>query len=191
MRTRIHTLALFLLAMLLISVSCSTESVTDSSTDDLNVEYAKSDNAKQATRAIRGRLNNGPDLSMATTTCIPEELGIALTTNFIYGNMTHLGKIQPGSFGRPIECELDLELGIIISVYEVNYIGAHGDEIRTREYVTIIPDDPTFATGSFEGTIEIIGGTGRFENATGSMEFVDARFVGANSTWRLVGEITY
>lgn len=197
MRTGIHSkspfsLTLLLLAALFIASSCTQDSVNEGHTEDLNVLEAKSSNATQATRAIRGKLNNAPNPDIPVVVCDPVlEPPVALTTNFIYGNMTHLGKIQPGSFGRPIECELDLELGVIVSVYEVNYIGAHGDEIRTRENVTIIPDDPTFATGTFEGTIEIIGGTGRFENATGSMEFVDAIFVGPNSTWELVGEITY
>ncbi len=182
-----------ILAMFLLAYSCSQETTMDG-TENLEAYSAKSQKGAKATRAIRGKINNDADPSVDPVPCDDSSgLGIALSTNFIYGNMTHLGKIQPGSFGRPIECETNLAEGKIISVYEVNYIGAHGDEIRTREYTTIIfnPEDPTFNTGTFEGTIDIIGGTGRFEGATGNMVFVDASFIGSKSTWEVVGEITY
>ncbi|MBD0851169.1 hypothetical protein [Maribacter arenosus] len=182
-----------MLAMLLFAYSCSQETSLDP-TESLEAHSAKSSKAKKATRAIRGKINNDADPSVAPVPCDdPSGLEIGLSTNFIYGNMTHLGKIQPGSFGRPIVCETFLAEGKIVSVYEVNYIGAHGDEIRTRENTIIIfnPEDPTFNTGTFEGTIEIIGGTGRFEGATGNMVFVDASFIGSKSTWEVVGEITY
>jgi hypothetical protein len=178
--------------MFLIAYSCSQETSLDPA-ENLEAYSAKSNKGAKATRAIRGKINNDADISVQPVLCSPSGAGITLTTNFIYGNMTHLGKIQPGSFGRPIECEAVLAEGKINSVYEVNYIGAHGDEIRTRENVTIIfnPEDPTFNTGTFEGTIEIMGGTGRFEGATGNMVFVGASFVGSVSTWEVVGEITY
>jgi hypothetical protein len=182
-----------MLAMLLFAYSCSQETSLDP-TENLEAHSAKSNKAKKATRAIRGKINNDADPSVTPVPCDdPSGLEIGLSTNFIYGNMTHLGKIQSGSFGRPIVCETFLAEGKIVSVYEVNYIGAHGDEIRTRENTTIIfnPEDPTFNTGTFEGAIEIIGGTGRFEGATGNMVFVDASFIGSKSTWEVVGEITY
>ena len=202
MRTRFLTLALLLLAFGFVTNSCTQDSINDLNTEELDVVAAKSKKAKKATRAIRGRLNNAPNPEFDLLVCdielpdpppdpLPPLPEIALTTNNIYGNMGHLGKIQPDSFGRPQVCTFVLADGQIVSEYLVNYIGAHGDEIQTREYVTIIPDDETFATGSFEGTIDIIGGTGRFENATGNMVFVDARFDGPISTWRVVGEITY
>jgi hypothetical protein len=185
-------LGVSMLAMILFAYSCSQETSLDP-TENLEAYSAKSDKGAKATRAIRAKLNNDADPSVQPVLCSPSGAGIALTTNFIYGNMTHLGKIQPGSFGRPIECEAVLAEGKINSVYEVNYIGAHGDEIRTRENVTIIfnPEDPTFNTGTFEGTIDIMGGKGRFEFATGNMVFVGASFVGSVSTWEVVGEITY
>ena len=192
MRTRIHTLALLALAALFIVVSCTSESVADSSTDDLNVEYAKSENAKMATRAIRGKVNNGPNENFDPFICDTPVGPVPLTTNNIYGNMTHLGKLQPGSLGVPTSCVVfDITTFTLETTYEVNYIGAHGDEIRTFEHVFLTPTAPDFSTGVFTGTITIIGGTGRFENATGFMEFVDANWVGVNSTWGLVGEITY
>ncbi len=181
-----------MLALMVIAVSCSQETVQDSvniSPENLNAQAAKGKKGKRVTRAIRGKINNdaNPDLPPNT------DCGFPLSANFINGNMGHLGKIQPGSFGRPTSCAFGGP-GILITTYDVNYIGAHGDEIRTLDYTTIIcddPNDPTCPTGTFEGTVEIVGGSGRFEGATGNMVFVDARFEGSISTWRLEGEITY
>lgn len=183
-------LGVSMLVMLLFAYSCSQETSLDP-TENLEAHSAKSNKGAKATRAIRGKINN----DATTNPSIPPNMdcGFPLSANDIFGNMTHLGKIQPGSYGIPTSCAFGGP-GILITTYEVNYIGAHGDEIRTLENTTIIcddPNDPTCPTGSFEGTIEIMGGTGRFEGATGNMVFADARFVGSKSTWRVVGEITY
>jgi len=183
-------LGVSVLAMILFAYSCSQETSLDP-TENLEAYSAKSDKGAKATRAIRAKLNN----DATTNPSLPpnEDCGFPLNANDIFGNMTHIGKIQPGSYGIPTSCSFGGP-GVLITTYEVNYIGAHGDQIRTLENTTIIcddPTDPTCPTGSFEGTIEIIGGTGRFEGATGNMVFVDARFVGPKSTWRVVGEIIY
>ena len=174
-------------ALFLFTASCSQESVLDTS-NDLEVYSAKSSKAKKATRAIRGKLNND-----ATTSDIPPnfDCGFPLSANDIFGNMTHLGKIQPKSFGIPISCAFGDEPGILQTEYLVNYIGAHGDEIQTMDTVTIFCADADCFTGTFEGTLKIIGGTGRFEGATGNMVFKNASFVGSTSTWEVEGEITY
>jgi len=194
-----------ILAMFLLAYSCSQETVTDpalNGAENLNGINAKSSNAARATRAIRAKLNNAPAVPLETFTgnCfilddpgtpeINEELIIELTTNDIFGNMTHLGKIQPGTQGIPVECNFNAD-GSLQTVYLVNYIGAHGDEIHSTDYVTIIPDCPTCTTGTFEGTLVINGGTGRFVDAKGDMVFVNATYDGPNSTWELVGTITY
>ena len=128
------------------------------------------------------------------------DCGFPLNANDIFGNMTHLGKIQPGSYGQPISCVFfdpsnDRYPGqfYLETIYRVNYIGAHGDAIHTIENTIIIFDDASFETGRFEGTVTVDpdNSTGRFAGATGNMVFVDATFVGSKSTWELVGEITY
>jgi len=191
---------LSILSLLMLTFSCTQDSVLDGVNDspqELNAQAAKSENAARATRAIRGKINNkatsNPDAPEGTT-CLGTAFGdIPLTTNDIFGNMTHLGKIQAESYGVPVECiGLDPDTFTIESMYHVNYIGAHGDAIHTVEHVFIWLDPATeFTTGTFDGTIEIVGGTGRFEEATGWMNFVNATFVGDESTWELVGEITY
>lgn len=183
-------------ALLMLAVSCSQDSALDTP-EDLNVVNAKSENANRATRAIRGKINNKATSDLDAppgTVCVGTAFGdIPLTTNNIFGNMTHLGKIQDKSYGVPTVClGLNPETFTIEAIYNVNYIGAHGDAIHTEEHVFIWLDPATdFTTGTFDGTIDIIGGTGRFAEADGWMNFVDATFVGDESTWELVGEITY
>ena len=124
--------------------------------------------------------------------------------------MTHLGKIQEGSFGRPQEftCFLTGDNTADVIFY-VNYKGAHGDMITTEEAVTITVDfeaDPTGLTGTFDNTrdefgniipIKILEGTGRFEGADGELYFKNATFIPAPDgettlgSWELVGTITY
>ena len=199
---------LAVLAVLTLLFSCSTDTAL-APEENLDVLNAKSNNAKKATRAWKGKFSNVADLTIPLVGCIPEDAGVALTTNIISGNMTHMGKIQPGSFGRPQEGTCFLTGANTLNViYYVNYIGAHGDMITTVEPVTITLDlvaDPSGLTGTFENTrdaggnmipITILEGTGRFEGATGELYFKDGTFSPAAngtvvSTWRLDGEITY
>lgn len=187
--------------VILMAISCSQESVTDLTQENLTATDVK---GKNATRAWRGKFTNVPDLNEPNISCVPEEAEVVLTTNIISGNMTHLGKIQPGSFGRPQEGTCFLTgPNSLRSIYEVNYIGAHGDVITTTEDVTIIIDfdaDPSGQTGTFENTkdddgniipIIIKEGTGRFAGATGHLVFVDAVFGPDGSSWELVGKIMY
>lgn len=197
-----------ILAIILFAYSCSGETALDPA-ENLNSINVKSDNGKKSTKAWRGKFSNVADLNEPIIACIPEEAEVVLTTNIISGNMTHLGKIQPGSFGRPQmgTCFLTGANSLDV-IYNVNYIGAHGDMITTEEAVTLIIDfdaDPNGLVGSFENSrdangdiipIKILEGTGRFEGATGELLFEDAVFGPAPdgtviSTWRLVGEITY
>jgi len=186
---------LAMLALISMVISCSQETAMGE-TEKLEAHSAKSSKGSVATRAIRAKLNNdaNPDLPPNM------DCGFSLSANFIYGNMGHLGKIQPGSYGQPTSCVFfdpsnDRYPGqfYLETTYNVNYIGANGDAIHTTENTIIIFDDETFETGRFEGTVTVDpdNSTGRFEGATGNMVFVDARFAGSISTWRLEGEITY
>jgi hypothetical protein len=203
-------LKLAMLALIVMAVSCSQETVLDptqNGAENLNGINAKSSNAAKATRAWRGKFTNAADLTIPIVGCIPD-VGFNLTTNIISGNMTHLGKIQAGSYGRPQEftCFLTGENTADV-IFHVNYIGAHGDMITTKEFVTITVDfeaDPRGLAGTFTNTIktqahedlgpldpfpgfmvgdiipiEILEGTGRFEGATGTLYFKNASFIGA------------
>ena len=195
--------------ILLISVVSCIQEDANNPMENLETVNAKSNKAKKSTRAWRGKFSNVADPNQPLVACVPEEAGVALTTNIISGNMTHMGKIQPGSFGRPQEgtCFLTSENSVRV-IYYVNYIGAHGDMITTVEDVTLIIDfeaDPFGQVGTFENSrdadgniipIKILEGTGRFEGATGELLFKNAVFSPGPggtviSTWELQGEITY
>ncbi|GGD50589.1 hypothetical protein GCM10011361_16560 [Muriicola marianensis] len=202
-------------------MSCSQETGTDGLIDggeDLKATTAKSSNAKKVAKSIYGRLSNFADPNQPEEDlliCNPEIYGFPLTRNIISGRMTHLGKLQmgvsdpdtgeriSGCFGVPVSCEINTEtFRQLITVYEVTYVAANGDEFRTIEQVTInFPNDVEggidYTTGTFGGTegfehaIEIVGGTGRFNGANGYMDFMNAQFGPDGSTWELVGEIVY
>ncbi|MGB5376389.1 hypothetical protein [Muriicola sp.] len=152
--------------------------------------------------------------------CFPEEFLFPLTRNVLSGHMKHLGKLQAGvsdpvtgevisgSFGNPISCDINLETFAELStIYEVTYVAANGDSFYTTEQVTIsfpntfVDEDGNtqidYSTGFFGGSagfehaIIIEGGKGRFEGASGYMDFMNAEFGPDGSTWDLVGEIIY
>ncbi|MEN8789844.1 MAG: hypothetical protein ABF295_10045, partial [Flavobacteriaceae bacterium] len=147
------------LILLITVISCTQESADDPAVN-LETVDAKSDNGKKATRAWRGKFTNVADPSIPLVSCIPD-VGFNLTTNVISGNMTHLGKIQPGSFGRPQEgtCFLTGPNTAVV-IYHVNYIGAHGDMITTVETVALTVDfeaDPNGLVGSFDNARDADG----------------------------------
>ncbi|NNK10061.1 MAG: hypothetical protein HKP08_01855 [Flavobacteriaceae bacterium] len=204
-----YVFALTSLFALIFVLSCTQDTAIDP-VEDLSSVNAKSSKGKKATRAWKAKLTNVGDLTIPLVPCNPVEAGLALTTNFISGNMTHMGKIQMGSYGRPQPGTCNLTGPNTVDViFNVNYIGAHGDMITTVEHVTLTVDfeaDPTGLTGSFDNTLDgngdripitILSGTGRFEGAEGKLYFKDAIFTpnpdgpGTVSSWRLEGEITY
>ncbi|MEY8020429.1 hypothetical protein AB8P51_06350 [Muriicola sp. SD30] len=204
-----HVLVLTSLFAFIFVLSCTQDTEIDPA-EDLTSVNAKSSKGKKATRAWKGNFTNVGDFSIPLVDCNPVEAGVSLPTNFISGNMTHLGKIQMGSYGRPQPGTCNLTgPNTADVVFHVNYIGAHGDMITTVEHVTLTIDfeaDPNGLTGSFDNTLDengnripitILSGTGRFEGATGELYFKDAIFLpdpngpGTISSWRLHGKITY
>ncbi len=211
-KSSIQTLfRLAMVATILFAFSCDKESMNDAS--KLNMDAVSLKGKKHAV-PISARLYNFADPNQPIEdlqACFDGDgndlsgIGFALTRNIINGNMTHLGKLRPGissedgvpisgSFGNPTSCLINVDFDKATTVYHVNYVAANGDELHTMEDVLLIFDlanYPDYSVGSFEGTIEIVGGTGRFENAEGNMVFVGATFGPEGSTWGLEGEIIY
>ena len=177
-----------LLVTLFIGVSCTSESISD--LDSAN----KKTNQKE--RPMKGNFSNTPVEGLDPFICLPDVLGIPLTTNHLFGNVTHLGKLQDGSLGEPFECEIVNDNPFTLKVmYNTKYVTPNGDVLIGLSKTFVIPDtdldDPDRSFGTFTGTVKIVGGTGRFADAEGSWDFVNASYEGPNSTWQIDGSITY
>ena len=206
---------LAMLALIVMAVSCSQETVLDpaqNGAENLNAQAAKGKKA----RPIKAKLFNFADPNQTEGNLLLCALGFPLTRNIINGNMSHLGKLQPGSdfdedegvpisgsYGVPTSCIPNADLSSLTTEFDVYYVAANGDRFVTKEFVTIdfnLDDFPDYSVGTFTNTlyvngdpipITIVSGTGRFEGATGELFFVDAVFGPGGTTWELVGEITY
>jgi hypothetical protein len=74
--------------------------------------------------------------------------------------LSHLGQVR-------LRTEAELNFAIGVQTSEVTFTAANGDRLHASSVGTGTPTGPT--TVSFTGTATIIGGTGRFANATGEM----------------------
>lgn len=124
---------------------------------------------------------------------------IALFQTVVSGNMSHLGNLQPGtafddenniplsgSYLVPQSCDATTTFPVLVSNYSSFYVAANGDTLYASEDVWI-----DFSTGTFMGTAVIMGGTGRFADASGSWELTNGTFDGVGASWEIIGEITY
>ena len=175
-----------LLVTLFIGVSCTSESVSDSDT-----MYKNTKEKKSKERPMKGNFSNTADLSVEPFICGPAG-DIPLTTNRLFGNVTHLGKLQDGSFGEPFECEVVSGDPFILKVmYNTKYVTPNGDELYGLSETFVTPDFTTENSGTFTGSVTIVDGTGRFADAEGRWDFVNASYDGPNSTWEIDGWISY
>ena len=94
----------------------------------------------------------------AVVSMAPDPAGVVLTA-LAGGNATHLGR-----FSREETLLLNPMTGILAGA--ITFTAANGDQLRCTFAGGFI--SPTTATGTYTFT----GGTGRFENATGSAAFV-------------------
>ena len=199
-----------LLSFVLLAFSCS----QDTSSEDLNgAESLKAVEGKaQATRPIKAQLEFQFDYDYTPPTSIvlcglgfPPE-GPALFQTLVSGNMSHLGRLEPGMSGdgiplsgshfMPVSCSADVSQGLVLTtVYRSVYVAANGDELHATERVIITFTEER--SGTFEGTGEVNGAdsTGRFAGASGGWDFMNGIFDalpgGAGASWTMEGEITY
>jgi hypothetical protein len=197
-----------LLALILMAFSCT----QDTMTGDLDeAETLKATEARAtAARPIKAQLDflfdyvNTPPESIIACGLGPE--GPRLFQTLVSGNMSHLGKLEPGlsgdgiplsgSYFMPVSCSASFTPGLVLTTeYTSVYIAANGDELHAIEYVTITFADAN--TGTFEGMTEVNGtdSTGRFAGAEGGWELKNGTFnaepPGAGASWEIRGSITY
>lgn len=177
---------LAMLVLLMVIFSCSQETVLDpaqNSAENLKAQAAKSEKGKRVTKKISARVFNFPDPDQTSDNfvfCLPGDPdaepepippSFPLSRNIINGQMTHLGKLQPGteydesenipiigSYGVPVSCYPGAEdLSKAITVYDVYYVAANGDRFVTIEHVTLnfnFVDCPDFSCGTFTNTLK-------------------------------------
>jgi len=108
-------------------------------------------------------------------------------TTFLYGNLTHLGKLDEKTYMTGREgAYLDYDaytqgMTIVVATYDVRLIAANGDYIDIVSNIRIDRGDQ-----SITGDYTITGGSGRFENAMGT-----GTFSGLIPCWDVEGTIEY
>ena len=123
-------------------------------------------------RPFQATLTGTVDFNSAPTPC-HEFIPIAAFDYAVSGNATHLGNLNASlSILHHDECDLDLDALTLTTVVSGELVAANGDLI-TYTGVDVI-DVFNFVTesgpnGPITGTWTITGGTGRFEDATGSI----------------------
>lgn len=167
------------------------------STDDL-ASPGKSQIAprSQQARAFQATLSGALNLESAPTVC-SGDLPLPILDYFISGNATHLGNLDASSFLHHDDCSIDLEAMTLTANVSGHLVGANGDwiEYEGEDVVDIlnfvVPPGPD-PSGPITGTWTITGGTGRFEEASGSFTIsgiVDFTTLSFNVV--AVGTITY
>jgi hypothetical protein len=97
------------------------------------------------------------DADITTSTLAPPLLAVS---GIGEGHATHLGLMTPQS----IEEVVNLETGEGVASYK--FISANGDELHLEFVFLALPASPTLF--AIQGTWQIMGGTGRFTDATGA-----------------------
>ena len=161
-------LRLALLTTILMVVSCSTESISDYETTDLTATAAKAKMPRPVKNTYVGV--DRPDGSGSDFT----------------GNMSHVGKFTGQTFTTSFEFNPD---GTATLTSSDIIVAANGDKIYTSSSVIIVFTSAT--GGTYTGGFDIVGGTGRFEGATGRQEINNGEFMDGIARHTAEGTITY
>ncbi len=175
MKTRIKSIVktivkLLMATSLVMVISCSKDSATDLTQENLTATNAKG--GKQVTRPVK---NNYVGIDR------PDGSGSDFT-----GNMSHVGKMTGSTYTTAFIDNLD---GTYTLTSDDVINAANGDQIFTSSEVIIVPSSAT--DGSYYGGFDITGGTGRFDGATGRMEVANGSYSSGRATHNAVGTITY
>jgi hypothetical protein len=168
----------------LIFAACQKEEIpVDKTTFDDVVQNNKATGKKA--RPLSGDLNNAPVPGYPAASCS----GVFTVSgqNFLYGTVSHLGRLKSGSLGTVQACNFFID-GTI--TYKEVWVAANGDKVYSDSYIILADNGDGSGTWTGEGTIT--GGTGRFSGASGSWTFANARyFADGTAAWEINGEIVY
>jgi hypothetical protein len=169
----------------LLLAACTKESMQGNANkaDALSAKSSTKQGAR-VTRPITNSLQSDPDPSLPPLPC-----GVGGGVLF-YGNMDHLGKVHGNGVNKT--CSLTSDGKVNITSEDIAY-AANGDQLWTKGsiFVTFPTDGSAIAT--ITGGSIIVGGTGRFEGATGYFiyENMTANLVTGHESHTAYGEITY
>ncbi len=182
---------LFISLAILLIAGCQKEMNSDNKAQNDVLSQTNTATKKQA-RPLSGDLNNAPVPNAPPVIC--SDLFPISGQNFLYGNVSHMGKLNSGSLGTAQVCNVTGfdPLSATISYTEV-WVAANGDKVFSNTIIYIVGDTETGGTtGTWTGSGIITGGTGRFDGATGKWDFSNTRFFAdGTSTWSISGEIIY
>lgn len=172
-------LRLAMLTAILMAVSCSTESLSEVETTNLTATAAKAKKPRPIKNTYVG-IDRYED-------------GKLVGANFT-GILSHAGKITGQTTTTDFYFFSESQA---IQTSEDVIVAANGDEIYTSSMVTITfsPETivaGTYSAGTYTGGFDIVGGTGRFDGASGRMEIVDyGTFNSGTAEHKAAGTISY
>jgi hypothetical protein len=156
----------FIVLSVMILAACN------SSSDELaspGVSTPISQRSEQA-RAFHANLSGALNIESAPTACTGL-FPLSVVDYFVSGNATHLGNLDASSFLHHDDCNVDVATFLLTSSVSGHLVAANGDWIEYTGLDTV--NIFNYATesgpnGPFTGTWTITGGTGKFEDASGS-----------------------
>jgi len=161
---------LFVLPVLLIAVSCSVESVAESA-EELNAVTLKG-KRKGNCDVYKERPSRNTYVGGANNT-------FSGTWGYPVGDFTGTSVITDQVFNDD---------GSLTQTSDDVVTAEGGDELRTSSVVLITPASET--AGTYTLNFVVTGGTGRFENATGSFRAKNGRYDETGAFHNAIGKIT-
>ena len=155
-------------ALLLALAGCTKDGLAPASEQDGVV----ASRAKEyVTKPIELRVEAITDPSSGRIACLPANTGAsAPAAGWMQGHITHLGQLNmPQSPLAHVNCELVFDenwhpLKVVIRGSHGYWTGANGDRLDWAGSYE------SYLDGTFSGDLDIVGGTGRFEGATGNLK---------------------
>ena len=171
---RLSVLATLVLAV----VSCSTEAISEDGLTDNTSTTVKAKKPRPIKNKLVGfdRFEDG-----------------VLVGNSFSGNISHGGKFTGEGTTTDFYFTSESEA---VQTSEDFMVVANGDKLFTSSevFITFTPEsilDGTYSSGTYVGGFDIVGGTGRFEGATGRMEMGNGVFDSGVAQHNAEGTITY